>query len=78
MSDAVSRGPRNPSRLVVVASVVAAAAVGLLTGRVWAFTVALVGCAALLCAGYAVLRRRLGWKPLEADDLLRLIGVMHP
>ncbi|AWB22728.1 hypothetical protein DA075_18975 [Methylobacterium currus] len=77
-SDRVGTGPQHPSRIIFVTTVVVAGAVGLVTGKFLSFVLALVGCAALLCAGYALVRRRLGWKPLDVDYLLHLIGVMHP
>ncbi|MFH6783021.1 MULTISPECIES: hypothetical protein [Methylobacterium] len=78
MSDFLETGPQHPSRIIFVTTVIVAAVVGLVTGKVLPFVLALVGCAAVLCTAYALIRRRLGWKSLDADYLFRLIHVLHP
>ncbi len=78
MSDTVAAGPHHPSRLVFVATAVIASAVGLVTGDIRAFGLAFLGAVVLLCAGYALLRRIFGWRPLSFDKLFHLIGVLHP
>ncbi|KMO44244.1 hypothetical protein VQ03_04805 [Methylobacterium tarhaniae] len=78
MSEFAGPGPQHPNRIIFVTTVVVAVSTWLVTGNVLYFMLALVGCAALLCAGYALIRRRLGWKPLDADYLFHLIGVLHP
>jgi hypothetical protein len=78
MPDAVIPGPRHPSRIVFVATAAIGTAVGLFTGSVLAFTLAILGSVVLLSAGYAILRRLLGWRPLSFDDLFHVIGLMLP
>lgn len=78
MSDTVASGPRAPSRLVFVATAVIASAVGLVTGDIRDFMLAVVACAVLLCTGYALLRRLLGWRPLSFDDLFSLVRLLAP
>ncbi len=78
MSDFLRTGPQHPSRIIFLTIVIVAAAVGLVTGRVMPFVLAFVGCTAVLCTGYALVRRRLGWKPLDADYLSSLIFFLHP
>lgn len=78
MSDTLAPGPRHPSRLVFVATAAIAGAVGVVTGDIRAFALAFLGSVVLLCAGYALLRRLLGWRPLSFDYLFHLIGVLHP
>ena len=78
MSEPVRTGPQHPGRIIVVTTAVVAAAVGLVTGQVGAFMLALVGCAVALSAGYALVRRLRGWKPLTIDDVFHLIGILHP
>jgi hypothetical protein len=78
MPESVGAGPQHPGRIIVVTTAIVAAVVGLVTGQVAAFMLALIGCAVALCAGYALLRRLLGWKPLTIDDVFHLIGILHP
>lgn len=78
MSDLVASGPRAPSRPIFITTVVVASAVGLVTGDIRAFMLAVVACVVLLCAGYAILRHLLGWRPLTFDDLFYLIRLLAP
>lgn len=78
MSDFLRTGPQHPSRIIFVTTAIVAAVVGLVTGKALPFMLALVGCAAVLCTGYALIRRRLGWKSLDGEYLFRLIGILHP
>jgi len=78
MSKPIEVGPRHPSRAIFIATVVIAAVVGVVTGRVGAFMLALIGCATVLCAGYALIRRLLGWRPLDFDYLTNFLGILHP
>ncbi len=77
-SDRVGTGPQHPSRIIFVTTVVVAGAVGLVTGKFLSFVLALVGCAALLCAATRWSGVDSAGKPLDVDYLLHLIGVMHP
>jgi hypothetical protein len=78
MSDVTTRGPANPSRIIFVATALIGVAVGFGTGDIGWFTLAVVGSAALLCTGYGLFRRRLGWKPLNVDYLADLMRVISP
>lgn len=78
MSDVTTRGPGHPSRIIFVTASLSGAAVGFGTGDLKWFTLAVIGCAAVLCTGYGLIRRRLGWKPLSADYLSDLIRVLGP
>ncbi|WP_232630955.1 hypothetical protein [Methylobacterium sp. Leaf118] len=78
MSDPIGPGPRHPSRLVFVATAAIAATVGLVTGDIRVFILAGLGAVVLLCAVYALLRRRFGWRPLRVDELVNLVGILHP
>lgn len=78
MSDILARGPAHPSRLIFVSVAVLATVVGLGTGDIRLFFLTVVACTVLLCTGYAVIRRRLGWKPLSFDYLFELLRLLSP
>lgn len=78
MSDVVTRGPRNPSRLIFVATALVGAATGIVTGDFWLFTLAVLGTALLLCLSYTLVRRWLGWAPLKVDDLFDMVRLLSP
>ncbi|MBE7204606.1 MAG: hypothetical protein INR70_43360 [Parafilimonas terrae] len=78
MSDVTTRGPGHPSRIIFVATSLFGVAVGFASGDLVWFTLAVIGCAAVLCVGYGLIRRRLGWKPLSADYLFDLMRVLGP
>ena len=78
MSDFLTHGPRNPSRLIVIATALVGAATGLATGDIRLFFLAVLGCALLLCLSYALIRRRLGWEPLNADALFEVLRLLSP
>lgn len=78
MSHETARGPKNPSRIIFVTTTLFGVAVGLVTGHIGWFTLAVIGCASVLSAGYGLIRRRLGWQPLNGDDLFNLIHVIGP
>lgn len=78
MSNILARGPDHPSRLVFVSVALAAIAVGIGTGDIRLFFLAVIGCAVLFCTGYALIRRRFGWKPLSFDYLFELIRLLSP
>lgn len=78
MSDFIKTGPQHPSRIIFLTTVIVAAVIGLMTGKALPFVLALVGCAAVLCTSYGLVRRRLGWKSLDVDYLFRLVHVLHP
>ena len=78
MSNETVRGPKNPSRIIFVTTTLVGVAVGLSTGHIGWFTLAVIGCASVLCAGYGLIRGRLGWRPLNGDDLFNLLRVISP
>ena len=78
MSDMTTRGPRNPSRIIFVTVALFGSTVGFATASLAWFTLAVLGSAALTCAGYGLIRRRLGWKPLSGEYLSNLIYVVIP
>ncbi|KNY21555.1 hypothetical protein [Methylobacterium sp. ARG-1] len=78
MSDLIARGPRNPSRLIFVATALVGAATGFATGNFGLFCLAVLGCAILLSASYALVRRWLGWEPLKIDDLFDVVRLLSP
>jgi hypothetical protein len=78
MSDFLARGPEHPSRLIFVSVAVIATAIGIVTGDIRLFFLTVIGGAVLLCTGYAVIRRRLGWKPLSFDYLFELLRLLSP
>lgn len=78
MSDMTTRGPRNPSRIIFVTVALFGTAVGFATASLAWFTLAVLGSAALTCAGYGLIRRRLGWKPLSGEYLFNLLHVLSP
>jgi len=78
MSDVTTRGPRDPSKIIFVATALFGIAIGFGTGDIKWFTLAVIGCATLLCGGYALVRRWLGWKPLNGDYLFDLVRVISP
>ncbi len=78
MSDMTTRGPRNPSQIIFVTVALIGIAVGFATASLVWFTLAVIGSAALTCAGYGLIRRRLGWKPLNGEYLSNLLYVLSP
>jgi drug/metabolite transporter (DMT)-like permease len=78
MSDLIARGPRNPSRLIFVATALVGAATGFATGDFGLFCLAVLGCAILLSVSYALVRRWLGWEPLKVDDLFEVVRLLSP
>ncbi|MCJ2093242.1 hypothetical protein MKK67_12190 [Methylobacterium sp. J-072] len=78
MSDVITRGPQNPSRLIFVTTALVGAATGFATGNFGLFCLAVLGCATLLCASYALVRRWLGWAPLKVDDLFEMMRLLSP
>ena len=78
MSDSTARGPRNPSRLIFVATALVGIATGFATGDVGAFILAVLICGTVLCTGYALVRRRLGWRPLNGDALFEMVRLLSP
>ncbi|MCJ2086293.1 hypothetical protein MKK88_09825 [Methylobacterium sp. E-005] len=78
MSDVTTRGPANPSRIIFVATALIGVAVGFGTADIRWFTLAVIASAALLCTGYGLIRRRLGWKPLNVEYLVDLMRVISP
>lgn len=78
MSDVTTRGPRNPSQIIFVTVALFGTAVGFATASLVWFTLAVLGSAALTCAGYGLIRRRLGWKPLNGEYLSNLLYVLSP
>ena len=53
-------------------------AIGFGTGNIAWFMLAVIASATLLCGGYALVRRRLGWKPLNGEYLFDLVRVISP
>ncbi|MCJ2067591.1 hypothetical protein MKK75_02030 [Methylobacterium sp. J-030] len=78
MSDVTTRGPAHPSWIIFVATAPIGIAVGFGTGDIGWFTLAIVASATLLCTVYGLMRRRLGWRPLNADYLADLMRVISP
>jgi|GEM_PF-1257005 len=78
MSDFLARGPEHPSRLIFVSVALAATVIGIGTGDIRLFFLTVIGCTILSCAGYALIRRRLGWKPLSFDYLFELLRLLSP
>ena len=78
MSDMTTRGPANPSRIIFVTTVLISVAVGFGTGDIRWFMLTVIGSAALLCTGYGLLRRRLGWRPLNVEYLADRMRVISP
>ena len=78
MSDVTPRGPANPSRIIFVTTALIGVAVGFGTGDIRWFTLAVIGSAAVLCTVYSLIRRRLGWTPLNVDYLVDLMRVISP
>ena len=78
MSDLIARGPRNPSRLIFIATALVGAATGFATGSFGSFCLAVLACVILLSASYALVRRWLGWEPLKADDLFEVMRLLSP
>ncbi len=72
------RGPRHPNRAIFVSVALFGSAIGIVTADLRAFALAIVLSTLLLCAGYALIRRRLGWQPLSFDYLFALIHVLSP
>ena len=54
------------------------AATGFATGDFGLFCLAVLGCAILLSASYALVRRWLGWEPLKVDDLFEVVRLLSP
>ncbi|MEG9529007.1 MAG: hypothetical protein MIL41_25105 [Hyphomicrobiales bacterium] len=78
MSDVTTRGPRDPSKIIFVTTALFSIAVGFGTRDIAWFMLAVVASATLLCGGYALVRRWLGWKPLDGDYLFDLVRVISP
>ncbi|MCJ2123566.1 hypothetical protein [Methylobacterium sp. J-077] len=78
MSDVITRGPKNPSRLIFVATALVGGATGIGTGNFELFALAVLGCALVLCLSYALIRRWLGWAPLKGDDLFEMVRLLSP
>ncbi|SDM20494.1 hypothetical protein SAMN05216360_101183 [Methylobacterium phyllostachyos] len=78
MSDILARGPEHPSRLIFVSIAVIATVIGIGTGDIRLFFLTVAACTVLLCTGYAVIRRWLGWKPLSFDYLFELLRLLSP
>jgi hypothetical protein len=78
MSDVTTRGPRDPSRTIFVTTALFSIAVGFVTRDIAWFMLAVVASATLMCGGYALVRRWLGWKPLDGDCLFDLVRVISP
>ena len=78
MSDIPARGPEHPNRLIFVSVALVATAVGIGTGNIRLFFLTVIGCTTVLCAGYGLIRRRLGWKPLSFDYLFELLRLLSP
>ncbi|MCJ2133736.1 hypothetical protein MKK69_06565 [Methylobacterium sp. J-026] len=78
MSDVTTRGPAHPSRIIFGTTALIGIAVGFGTGDIGWFTLAVVGSAILLCTVYGLLRRRLGWRPLNVEYLADLMHVISP
>ncbi|MCJ2060311.1 hypothetical protein MKL09_27770 [Methylobacterium sp. J-048] len=78
MSDVVTHGPRNPSRLIFIATALVGAATGLITGDFGLFALAVLGCASLLSLSYALVQRHLGWRPLKFGELFDMVWLLSP
>jgi hypothetical protein len=78
MSDVTTRGPRDPSKIIFVTTALFSIVVAFVTQDFAWFMLAVVGSAALLCGGYALVRRWLSWKPLDGDYLFDLVRVISP
>jgi hypothetical protein len=78
MSDVTTRGPRNPSKIIFLTTALFGIAIGFGTGNIAWFMLAVIASATLLCGGYALVRRRLGWKPLNGEYLFDLVRVISP
>ncbi|MFE1602149.1 hypothetical protein [Methylobacterium sp. ID0610] len=68
-------GPRHPVGLILLIAVLLATAVGLARQSTGAFILVLAASLVALTALYAAVRRRLGWRPLDADALATLSGM---
>jgi hypothetical protein len=75
---AIARGPRHPSRLIFVSVAFVGSAIGIVTGDFRLFFLAVILSTILLCSGYALIRRRLGWQPLNFDYLFELLRILSP
>ncbi len=78
MADFLARGPEHPSRLIFVSVALIATTIGIVTGDIRLFFLTVIGCTVLSCAGYALIRRWLGWKPLSFDYLFELLRLLSP
>jgi len=78
MSDIITRGPKNPGRLIFVTTALVGIATGFATGDLGLFAKAVVGCGLLLSLGYVLVRRWLGWTPLTFDDLSAVVQLLSP
>ena len=78
MSDVTTRGPRDPNKIIFVTTALFSIAVGFGTGDIAWFMLAVIASATLMCGGYALARRKLGWKPLDGDYLFDLVRVISP